>query len=188
MDKVQVPDVIRVPNSNGGHEEYVFNAAVEHTGVVQSGHYKLHVKDAWGFATIDDDKPAKPTNLTSIQSSTLFFYGKKRFYDWQGPSPALDISEEVEMAVQQSMMQYQEEEDRVLARKTQEEEEAKNQEHPNPSPAVTRSRSNLVSSAVPSSVASSSRNDDDDAMDIFDQADCIADAEDNDDDDNQVWV
>ena len=77
MDKVQVPDVIRVPNSNGGHEEYVFNAAVEHTGVVQSGHYKLHVKDAWGFATIDDDKPAKPTNLTSIQSSTIFFYGKK---------------------------------------------------------------------------------------------------------------
>ena len=131
VDKVQVPETINIPNSNGGHEKYVFNGAVEHIGQIDSGHYKLHVQDRWGFCTIEDSRPAVATTETSIQNSTLFFYGKQRFYDRQGeaandtnqfPSLGLDITEEVDLDIQQSMIMYQEEEARVAARKKRENE------------------------------------------------------------------
>ena len=153
---VQVPDEICVPKSDGGQEKYVFNAAVEHIGPSDSGHYKLHIKDNWGFATIEDSRPAKATNETSVQKSTIFFYGKKRFYDRPGAAndtnefPTLDISDEVELAVQQSMIAYQEEEERVVARKRQEKEMKK------------RAKQNDDNVATPSTsqscVASSSKN------------------------------
>ena len=65
VDKVQVPETINIPNSNGGHEKYVFNGAVEHIGQIDSGHYKLHVQDRWGFCTIEDSRPAVATTETS---------------------------------------------------------------------------------------------------------------------------
>ena len=132
FQQVEIPDEIQLPLTDGGYETYVFNCCVEHLGDVHGGHYKLHVKDPYGYATINDDRQAVPTNEVSVKKSTLFFYGKRRFYDDVGaqanttnefPSLHLDISMEVDLAAQQSLLEQQVEDERVKTRKKKEREE-----------------------------------------------------------------
>ena len=131
--QVEIPDEIRLPTGEDGqYQTYVFNCSVEHLGDINGGHYKCHVQDRFGYATINDDHEVVPTNKQSVKKSSLFFYGKRRFYDPIAPdanmtnafpSLQLDISMEVDLAEQQSLLEQLEEDQRVQTRKREEEEE-----------------------------------------------------------------